>query len=147
MDASTADPAGVEEVVRDYLASFADRDPDRIAALVTEDFVNEHTASLGEGCIGRSAYRERLPGFLSEMHDLRYEIEDVIVAGTRAAVTYTMHARWQGERPIVVRGVQRIVVRDGLVAARTDYWDAAGFLVQADPAAAAALEVFGVATS
>ncbi len=47
--------------------------------------------------------------------------------------------------PIEVRGAQRLVVDDdGLIARRTDYWDSAVFLVQADPAAAAALAPFGI---
>ena len=40
-----------------------------------------------------------------------------------------MHATYEGHE-IVVRGVMRIVVRDGLVAHRTDYYDALGFLQQ-----------------
>jgi ketosteroid isomerase-like protein len=137
-------PTETERIVRGYLGSFAGRDPDAIAAHVSDDFVNEHTAALGEGCRGRAAYRERLPGFLADMHELRYEVEDVIVDGSRAAVAYTMHARWQGDRPISVRGVQRLRVAGGLVSERVDYWDAADFLLQADPAAAAVLGPLGV---
>ena len=33
-------------VARSYLESFASADPDAVAALVTQDFVNEHTAAL-----------------------------------------------------------------------------------------------------
>ncbi len=147
MDESSTDAASIEGVVRSYLASFAGRDPDAIAAHVSEDFVNEHTAALGEGCVGRSEYRARLRGFLADMHDLRYEIEELVIDGDRCVAAYTMTARWRGERPISVRGVQRLVVSDGTIVARTDYWDAAGFLVQAEPEAAAALEPFGIRSS
>ena len=116
-------------VARSYLASFAGGDPDAVAALVTDDFVNEHTAALSSGCEGKAEYRRRLPGFLASFAGLRYEIEDLVAQGDRAAAAYTMRATYEGHE-IEVRGVMRIVVRDGLVAHRIDYYDALGFLRQ-----------------
>lgn len=130
--------------VRAYLQSFAGRDPDQIVAHVTTDFVNEHTAALGQGCVGRAAYRERLPAFLGDMLDLAYEIEDLVEQGDQVMVTYRMTARWKGETAISMRGAQHLVVRDGFIAHRTDYWDSAAFLLQVDPAAASALGRFGL---
>jgi ketosteroid isomerase-like protein len=126
---STGGPATTAAVARAYVESFAVGDPEAIAARVTDDFVNEHTAALGSGCTGRDEYRQRLPRFLADMAGLRYDVEDVVADGDRAAVTYTMHATNSGH-PITIRGVMRIVVRDGLVAQRTDYWDALTFLRQ-----------------
>ena len=116
-------------VARSYLESFASADPDAIAAIVTDDFVNEHTAALSSGCEGKTEYRRRLPGFLASFAGLRYDIEDLIAEGDRAAAAYTMHATYEGH-PIAVRGVMRILVRNGLVAHRIDYYDALGFLQQ-----------------
>ena len=130
------DPASV---VTSYLLAFATGDPSAIAGHVSDDFVNEHTAALGSGCVGRDAYLDRLPSFLGDMAELRYDTEELMVDGDHAAAFYTMTARWQGETPISIRGVQRLVVRDGLITHRTDYWDSASFLLQADPDAAAAL--------
>lgn len=121
------------DVALAYLDAFSTADPDRIAALVTDDFVNEHTAALGAGCVGRDEYRTRLPGFLSSFAGLRYDVEDVVADGDRVAVAYTMRASHDGH-PIEIRGVMWIVVRDGLVARRTDYWDALTFLRQTDQA-------------
>lgn len=133
-----------ELVARSYLASFATADPDQIATHVSDDFVNQHTAALGAGCESKAAYRERLPAFLEQMVGLRYEVEDVVVCGDRVAVFYEMVADWQGDTPIRVKGAQRLLVIDGLIAHRTDYWDSATFLVQADPAARAVLQPFGI---
>lgn len=127
------------EVAEGYLGSFAGGDPDDIASRVTEDFVNEHTSAMGRGCEGRDAYHERLPGFLGGFVGLAYEIEDVVADGDRVVVAYTMRARWQGDAPIEVRGVQRLTVRDGLVARRVDYWDSLVFLLQVDPSVRDAL--------
>lgn len=127
---ATTPPSNIEAVARSYMASFATGDPDAVAAHVAADFVNEHTAALGSGCVGSDAYRERLPGFLSDMAGLVYEVEHVVVNGTTAAVFYTMTARWQGETPIEVRGAQRLVIEADLITHRVDYWDSKVFLDQ-----------------
>jgi len=116
-------------VARSYVESFATADPDTIAAHVTDDFINEHTAALSSGCEGKTEYRRRLPGFLASFAGLRYEIEDLVAQDDRAAAAYTMHATYEGHT-ITIRGVMRITVRDGLVAHRTDYYDSLGFLKQ-----------------
>jgi ketosteroid isomerase-like protein len=119
------------EVASGYLASFATGDPDRVAAWVSDDFVNEHTAALGSGCVGRDAYRQRLPGFLATFAGLRYDVDEVIADGERVAAAYTMHAEFQGT-PFSVRGVMRFAVGGGKVAHRIDYWDSLQFLLQVD---------------
>jgi len=129
---AAAHPSTTEAVARSYMASFATGDSDAIAAHVADDFINEHTAALGSGCNGRDAYRERLPGFLSDMDGLVYEVEHIVVEGNTAAVFYTMTARWQGETPIEVRGAQRLVVDADRVKHRVDYWDSKVFLDQLD---------------
>ena len=113
-----------------YLAAFSTGDPAAVVARVTEDFVNEHTAALGSGCIGRDEYARRVPGFLASMPGLRYEIEDVVADGERVVVAYTLHAR-VNDRDVAVRGVMRFRVRDGMIAHRIDYWDSLVFQQQA----------------
>jgi steroid delta-isomerase-like uncharacterized protein len=140
----SSEPAAPETTARLYLAAFAGGDVERISALVSEDFVNEHTAALGSGCVGRAAYVTRLPAFLADMAGLRYDVEDIVADGSRVAAFYTMTARWKGTTEIVVRGVQRLVVENGLIVHRTDYWDSAVFLQQADPGARDALREFGI---
>jgi ketosteroid isomerase-like protein len=110
-----------------YLASFVDGDP---ADHVTEGFVNEHTAALGSGCVGRDEYRRRVPGFLAEFEGLRYEPEDVAVDGDRVVVAYRMTATYAG-RPIDLRGCMWFRVEGAEVAHRIDYWDALTFQQQA----------------
>ncbi len=131
-------------IARSYLESFAGGSAEAIAAHVSPDFVNEHTSALGAGCVGQDVYRQRLVGFLAGMVDLRYEIEHLVVEGSEVAAFYTMTARWQGEHPISVRGVQRLVVAHGLITHRTDYWDSAVFLTQTSAEARTALTPFGI---
>ena len=114
------------EVSLAYVASFASGDPDRIASHVTADFWNEHTSTLGRSGRGRVEYRRRLPAFLADFAELRYDVEDVVAEGDRVVVAYTMRARWQG-KDVTIRGVFRLRIDDGLVAHRADYWDGLDF--------------------
>ena len=113
-----------------YLDAFSTGDPDAVAAFVTDDFVNEHTAALGSGCRGIAEYRRRLPGFLASMPGLRYEIEDVVAEGDRVCAAYTLRTT-ANDLPIAVRGVMRFVVRGDRIAHRIDYWDSLVFQRQA----------------
>lgn len=112
-----------------YLAAFGTGDPDQIAAQVTDDFVNAHASALGAGCEGRDEYRRRLPDFLGSLPGLRYEVERLIVDGDSVAAPYRLTAT-SGDHPVDIRGVMVIETRNGLVARRTDYWDALTFLRQ-----------------
>ena len=133
-----------EAVVRSWFASFATGNPDEIAAHVAPDFINEHTAALGSSSQGKAAYRERLPGFLSDMSGLRYEIEQLLVDGADVAAFYVMQASWQGTASFVIRGGQRLRVINGLITYRIDYWDSAAFLVQISDEARQAFAPFKV---
>jgi steroid delta-isomerase-like uncharacterized protein len=127
------------EHCRSYLESFATGDPEKIAAHVTDDFVNEHTAALGSGCVGIDEYRKRLPNFIASMPGLRYEIGDTIAEGDRVVVTYTLRCTAdppngdadRTPRDISVRGAMRFDLRDGKIARRVDYWDSLVYLRQA----------------
>ena len=76
-----------------YLEAFVSGDPDAVAAFVTDDFVNEHTAALGSGCVGIDEYRQRLPGVLASMPGLHYVIDDVMADHDRVIAAYTLHTR------------------------------------------------------
>ena len=112
-----------------YLAAFATGDAEAVVDNVTEDFVNEHTAALGSGCVGRDEYARRVPGFLLSMPGLYYDVEDVVADGDRVVVAYTLRAN-VNNREVEVRGVMRFEVRDDLIAKRVDYWDSQVFKQQ-----------------
>ncbi len=92
--------------------------------------MNEHTAALGSGCTGKDEYVRRVPNFLASMPGLRYDVDEVIADGDRVAAAYTLHTH-VNDRDVAVRGVMRFLVRDGLIARRTDYWDSLVFQQQA----------------
>ena len=132
-----------ETAVRAYISALNAGDADRIAACVTEDFVNEHASSSGRTVIGRQAYRERLAKFLGEFRDLHYAIEDIIVDGDCVAVPYVVSANWVADgmdvatgRHFSLRGMFRFSVAGDLIAHRVDYWDATDFQRQVQSPAA-----------
>jgi predicted ester cyclase len=118
------------DICRGYLDAFSTGQPDNVAAFVTDDFINEHTAALGGGCVGIDEYRKRLPGFLASMPGLRYDIEDVVAEGDHVFAAYTLRTT-VNDKPIAVRGVMRFLLRDGRIAHRIDYWDSLVFQRQA----------------
>lgn len=117
------------DIVRRYLDAFASGDPDLIAGCVTDDFANEHTSELGTGTSGRVVYRERLPGFLAQFQDLRYQVLDELVDGGRVVVRYLLSAVCDGSA-ISIPGVMWFETRDGAISRRVDVWDSLTFLRQ-----------------
>ncbi len=116
-------------VVEQYLTAVSNADVDGVVRLVTDDFHNEHTSTLGSSSIGRDTYRERLPGFLAQFAALHYEIIDIITQDDRVAARYRLTANFDGH-PLDIPGVMLFQIRDGLIARRTDVWDSLTFLRQ-----------------
>ena len=117
------------DVVISYLRSFASGSPEAVAAHVSTDFENDQPGELGAGCRGAAAYRQRLAAFLNDFSELRYEIVDLIAAEDQVAVSYRMTCTHEGHA-IDIPGVMMITLRDGLIVARSDYWDGLTFLRQ-----------------
>ncbi len=117
------------DVARSYLAAFASREPDAIAAHVAAGFVNDHASALGSATAGRDEYRRRLPAFLDQFPGLHYDVQQVVADGPAVAVAYVMRAT-SGAHPIEVRGVMLFDIAEGLIRSRTDYWDSLTFLRQ-----------------
>ncbi len=121
-------------MVATYLRAFDTGDPDAIADLVSADFVNEHTSSLGETLHGRETYRARLGRFLTDFTGLRYDAERIIADGSQVAVPYVLTATWLGSggdrHPISIRGMFHFEVDGDEIIRRVDYWDSSEFLRQ-----------------
>ncbi len=112
-----------------YLTALSNGDVDAVIGLVTDDFHNEHTSTLGSSSTGRATYRERLPGFLAQFAALHYEVVDIITEHDRVAARYRLTANFDGH-PLDIPGVMLFETHDGLIARRTDVWDSLTFLRQ-----------------
>lgn len=83
-------------VVIAYLAALNSRDADAIAALVTDDFFNEHTSARGHSLRGARGV-PRLPrGLLATFPVLHYAVEDIVVEGTKVVAASRMRAEHSG---------------------------------------------------
>ncbi len=119
-----------------YLQALSGSDPALVVALVTADFVNEHHAELGSGCVGRDEYERRLPGFFQMFAGRNYEVIETTVGqsdqptqATEVVVRYRFSADVDGTG-IDIPGVMWISVTGGLVSRRLDCWDSLTFLRQ-----------------
>jgi ketosteroid isomerase-like protein len=110
------------DVVLSYLESFSTGDPTLVASHVTEDFENNQMGVLGQCFVGQSLYLERLTVFLGTFTDLKYTTEEIICDGDKVAITYRMTANVDG-CDINIPGVMTIMLREGIICKRNDYWD------------------------
>lgn len=122
-----AEPAAV---VASFLESFSTRDPEAIVAHVAPGYEALHHAAMGHTFAGADEYRKRLPGFLADMVDLRYETVRTVTEGSTVVVAYELTACYKGEHPIRVPGTMWFDVADGRITRRVDYWDSRVFLDQ-----------------
>ncbi|MEM6913230.1 MAG: nuclear transport factor 2 family protein [Pseudomonadota bacterium] len=119
------------KLIEAYLSSFKGGTPDHVASHVTEGFVNEHLGLLGNGCVGREKYKERLHGFLSSFEELSYQIDDIVADDERGAARYEMTFRQSG-KPFSVKGVMWFEFEGTLISKRIDCWDGLHYLQQAE---------------
>ena len=129
MEPTSPADADPRAVAASYLASFASGEVATVAAHVSDGFSNVHTSALGLPSEGRTEYRTRLGDFLATFAGLTYEAEEILVEGDRVAAAYVMRAQADG-KPFEIRGVMRLIVRDGLIERRVDYFDSLSFLRQ-----------------
>ncbi len=127
------------DVARSYLEALGNDDPAAVAAHVCDDFVNEHQSEIGGGCVGRSAYLERLPGFMASFPNRAYTIVEIIAgpAGDDTDDTDVVAVRYRfgadvGEHRIDIPGVMWFGVTGGLITRRIDTWDSLTYFRQTD---------------
>lgn len=130
------------EIAVSYLTALGADDPDAVAAHVSDDFRNEHQSELGSGCTGRTAYRERLPGFMATFPNRQYTVLETVPVSADTdvpndagehlvAVRYRFGADASGHR-IDIPGVMWFGVRDQLITRRIDTWDSLTYFRQTE---------------
>ncbi len=108
------------EVIHRFNDAFQRHDGSVFADLVAEDCVIENTTPAPDGarCEGRTACVELWRG-IATAPDIRFDLEDVIVADDRATILWKL---WRGADPLnAVRGVNLMRVREGLIVEARGY--------------------------
>lgn len=132
---TTLDREFAEDFTRRYDEAWASRDPDRLAALCTEDVVWTDPA-LKEPLHGRDGVRRFVRESFRMAPDFRVEMLDapyLSPTGPRILVPYRMQGTMTGPwefldmaptgRSFTIEGIDEWDMRDGLIARYATYWD------------------------
>lgn len=128
-------PGEVLRVVRDLLAAWNSRDPERIETFYAPEYegedVGEAEPRRGPGGVGRTAER-----YLRAFPDLRFVEDEIIVEGNRAVLIWTARGTHRGAlmripptgRSVTVRGTSVLTVEGQRITRGLHVWDVAGLL-------------------
>lgn len=83
------------EVIRQVYQAFSDRDFNRIDELFSDDYKDHSPGAPGP--LGKEEFKQFLQMWFNAFPDARFEIEDIIVEGNKAAWRETMTGTHQGE--------------------------------------------------
>jgi len=112
--------AGVEHVVRRFVAAINRRDLDALAALMTPDHV--FVDGGGARMSGREAMKAAWAAYFNIVPDYEVLIEEIYLDGPRAVLLGTARGSYAGE-PWRTPAAWRAVERDGLIAEWRVYCD------------------------
>jgi len=86
---ATTPALDLERITEDYLAAWASRDPDRIAAMHTDDTRFEIHAGGGP-VHGRAAAREAFAGLFAQWPDFAFEVHRVLLGERHWVLEWTL---------------------------------------------------------
>lgn len=125
----------IREVIKQVVAAWNSHDPTRVAAHYTEDCYGLDVA-IARPQIGRVGVQNMFAAYYHAFPDLEITPDDTIIDGDHVAIFWTARATHLGPilnipasgRPVTARGVNRLVLQDGLVCETLTIWDVAGML-------------------
>ncbi len=125
----------IKEVITQLLAAWNSHDPQRVAACYTEDCYGMDVA-VARPQIGREGVQHMFEAYYIAFPDLKITPDDIIIDGNRVAIFWTARATHNGPilsippsgRPVMARGVNRLVLEDDKVCETLTIWDVAGML-------------------
>jgi steroid delta-isomerase-like uncharacterized protein len=131
----TTDTRAEEQLIVDLIAAWNTHDLDQATAFFAADYEGSDVAQA-EPQHGRTGIRQALARYFEALPDVRFTLDDLVVAGERAVVIWTAHGTHLGalmsippsRRRVMVRGVSTFTLRDGQIAKAEYIWDVAGLL-------------------
>jgi ketosteroid isomerase-like protein len=111
----------VQELAMQYSRAWADRDPDAILALHTENTVF-HMHDIAEPACGQAAVRDAIAAVLAQSPDLRFQPRRVRFGADHFVSEYEMSGTAEG-KPFACDGVDIFTLDAGLVARKDSYVD------------------------
>jgi len=134
-----ASPVAVPVLIADYVAALNAHDPNRVAALYTDDAVAEQMVRDGGVFRGREEIAGLIASNLEGVPDLVVTPAATIVEGDRIAWEWIYHGSYTGQypglpagegQPIELHGVSLLELRDGQIVRERLYFDNDDFLAQ-----------------
>lgn len=124
-----------KQVIQQVVAAWNSHDPARVATHYTEDCYGLDVA-VARPQIGREGVQAMFAAYYHAFPDLEITPDDTIIDGDHVALFWTARATHLGPilnipasgRPVTARGVNRLVLQDGLVCETLTIWDVAGML-------------------
>ena len=123
------------QLIDNLLAAWNSHDPARVASWYSEDCYGLDVA-IARPQIGREGVQAMFAAYYHAFPDLEITPDDTIIDGDRVALFWTARGTHQGAilnipasgRCVIARGVNRLVLRDGMVCETLTIWDVAGML-------------------
>lgn len=118
-DASTRTQATIER----FNAAINRGDLAAAMAEMTDDVLFENTSPSpdGERYVGKAAVRAFFQALIDGNRSVRFDAEDMFVAGDRCAVRWVYHWVDAAGTPGHIRGVDVFKLRDGLICEKLSY--------------------------
>lgn len=122
-------------LVAQLVAAWNSHDPELVAGHYSDD-CNILDVAIAQPLSGRLGVRGMFAAYYHAFPDLEITPDDVIVDGERVALFWTARGTQRGSilnipasgRRVETRGVNRLVLRDGLVCETLTIWDVAAML-------------------
>jgi steroid delta-isomerase-like uncharacterized protein len=122
-------------LIAQLVAAWNSHDPARVAEHYSDD-CSILDVAIAQPLSGRLGVEGMFAAYYHAFPDLEITPDDVIVTGERVALFWTARGTQRGPilnipasgRPVETRGVNRLVLRDGLVCETLTIWDVAGML-------------------
>lgn len=122
-------------LIAQLVAAWNSHDPARVAGHYSDD-CNILDVAIAQPLSGRLGVQGMFAAYYHAFPDLEITPDDVIVTGERVALFWTARGTQRGPilnipasgRRVETRGVNRLLLRDGLVCETLTIWDVAGML-------------------
>jgi len=129
-----------QSVVEDYVAAWNAHDSGKAASFFADDVVY-YDASVGTPIVGKDAAKTGvIDNFLNAVPDAVWTIKgEPLAAGDRVSFEWEFAGTNSGDwgdgtaatnKPFTITGASMFTVKDGKIAAQSDYYDALGFYTQ-----------------
>ena len=106
-------PASTDrELVREFYGLLGQ--PDEVLLRVVPGFI-QHQTGRTIPWVGRERFREHLAMLAAQFSEFRFDLDEIVTEGSRAAVRYTMRGTTRTGKKLELPGMDFLRLKDGLI--------------------------------